>query len=159
MKRTLSTNAIAVSVLLLTLLLVSTSSAQVQNSSNSNSIAGTWTGMWSSTQGGPKFVLMSQFNSDGNFNASETDEFAVTQGVWQRVDPRTFALTAYQFDFPALGQPYDGVFKVNANLKLSKDGESFSGNGHLEFRDPNGVLLFTDDAIMTGYRVHVQVGP
>jgi len=114
MKRTLSTNAIAVSVLLLTLLLVSTSSAQVQNSSNSNSIAGTWTGMWSSTQGGPKFVLMSQFNSDGNFNASETDEFAVTQGVWQRVDPRTFALTAYQFDFPALGQPYDGVFKVNA---------------------------------------------
>ena len=83
----------------------------------------------------------------------------MTQGVWQRVDPRTFALTAYQFDFPALGQPTDGVFKVNAKLNVSKDGESFSGTGHLEFRDPKGVLLFTDNAIMTGSRVHVQVGP
>ena len=105
MKRTLSTNAIAVSVLLLTLLLVSTSSAQVQNSSNSNSIAGTWTGMWSSTQGGPKFVLMSQFNSDGNFNASETDEFAVTQGsgsVWIRVLSHSplISLTSPLWDSP-----------------------------------------------------------
>jgi hypothetical protein len=159
MKPKPSAFAIPVSTLLLTLLLVATTSAQVQNSTNNNSIAGTWTGMWSSTEGGPKFVLMSQFNADGNFNASETDEFAVTQGVWQRVEPRTVALTAYQFDFPALGQPYDGVFKVNARLNLSKDGESFSGRGHLEFRDPNGVLLFTDDAIMTGYRVHVQPMP
>ena len=156
MKPKLSAYAIPASVLLLTLLLAAAIPAQAENNNN---IAGTWTGMWSSTQGGPQFVLMSQFNSDGNFNASETDEFAVTQGVWQRVEPRIFALTAYQFDFPALGQPYDGVFKVNAKLKLSKDGESFSGNAHLEFRDPNGVLLFTDDAIMTGYRVHVLVVP
>ena len=156
MRHKLSTYALTASMLLLTLLAFATTSAHAQNN---NTIAGTWTGMWSSTQGGPQFVLMSQFNSDGNFNASETDEFAVTQGVWERVEPRVFALTAYQFDFTALGKPYDGVFKVNAKLKLSKDGETFSGNGHLEFRDPNGVLLFTDDAIMTGSRVHVQVGP
>ena len=60
---------------------------------------------------------------------------------------------------PLCEQPYDGVFKVNAKLKLSKDGESFSGNAQLEFRDPNGVLLFTDEATMTGYRVHVQPMP
>ena len=156
MKPKLSAFAAPASVLLLTLLLVAAAPAQAQNN---NTITGMWTGMWSSTQGGPHFVLTSQFSSDGNFNATESDEFAVTQGVWQRVDPRTFELTAYQFDFPALGQPTDGVFKVNAKLNLSKDGESFSGNAHLEFRDPNGVLLFTDDAIMTGSRVHVQVGP
>src|SRR5271166_1739470 len=156
MKPKLSAHAISASMLLLMLLLSATAQAQAQNN---NTIAGTWTGMWSSTQGGPQFVLTEQFSSDGNFISTETDEFAVTQGVWQRVDPRTFALTLYQFDFPALGQPYDGVFKVNAKLKLSKDGEAFSGNGHLEFRDPTGVLLFTDDAIMTGYRVHVQILP
>ena len=157
MKTKMSAYAMPVCVSLLTLLMVGAVPAQAQNN---NTITGTWTGMWSSTQGGPQFVLTEQFSSDGNFVSTETDEFAVTQGVWQRVDPpRTFALTAYQYGFAAFGQPYNGVFKVNAKLKLSKDGESFSGNAHLEFRDSNGVLQFTDDAVMTGYRVHVQVGP
>jgi len=156
MKPKLSAYAIPVSVLLVSMLLVTAAPVQAQNN---NTIAGTWTGMWSSTQGGPQFVLTMQFGSEGNFITTETDEFAITQGVWQRVDPHTFALTTYGYDFAALQQPYDGVFKVNAKLKLSKDGESFSGNAHLEFRDPNGVLQFTDDATMTGYRVHVQMLP
>ena len=102
MKPKPSAFAIPVSTLLLTLLLVAAASAQVSTSPN-NSIAGTWTGMWSSTEGGPQFVLTMQFGSDGNFNTTETDEFAITQGVWQRVDPHTFALTTYGFDFAALG--------------------------------------------------------
>ena len=159
MKRKLSTFAIPVSTVLLALLLVAASPAQAQNNNNNTNIAGTWTGLWTSTEGGPQFVFMIQFSSDGNLITTETDEFAVSQGVWQRVDGHTYALTIYSYAFPAFGQPYQGTFKTNAKLKLSSNSEKLSGKYHLDFYDTNGVLQFSDDGTITGYRVHVQIMP
>src|SRR5271166_4288266 len=105
MKRKLSTYSIPVSTLLLALLLVAATPAQAQNSGNNDSnIAGTWTGLWTSQDGGPQFVFMIQFGSEGNISTTETDAFATSAGVWQRVDGQTYALTIYQYAFSALGQ-------------------------------------------------------
>ena len=102
MKPKPSAFAIPVSVLLLTLLLVAATSAQVSDQHQQQQHRWHLDRYVELTEGGPPFVLTMQFSSDGNFITTETDEFAVTQGVWQRVDPHTFALTTYGYDFAAL---------------------------------------------------------
>jgi hypothetical protein len=154
-KSKLSTSAVSVSTLLLALL-VATPCARAQNNAN---IAGTWSILWASQEGGPRFMAMIQFSSDGNIATTETDEFATSAGVWQRVDGHTYALTVYQFAFAQLGQPYQGTFKTSAKLKLTPNSEQLSGNYHLDFYDTNGVLQFSDDGTITGYRVHVEMMP
>lgn len=159
MKRKLSTYSIPVSTLLLALLLVVATPAQAQNNSNNDSsIAGTWTGLWTS-QVVPQFMFMIQFGSEGTITTTETDAFATSAGVWQRVDGQTYALNLYQYSFSALGQPYQGTFKTRAKLKLTSNGEAFSGKYHLDFYDTNNVLQFSDDGTLTGYRNHVQMMP
>jgi len=160
MKRKLSTFAIPVSTLLLALLLGAATPAQAQNNTNNDSgIAGTWTGLWTSQDGGPQFVFMIQFGSEGTITTTETDAFATSTGVWQRVDGLTYALNIYQYAFSALGQPYQGTFKTRAKLKLTPNGEAFSGKYHLDFYDTNNVLQFSDDGTLTGVRDHVQMMP
>lgn len=160
MKRRISTYAIPASVLFLTLLLATAVCAEAQNITNNNStnIAGTWTVLWTS-QIVPPFVAMIQFSSDGNLITTETDEFAVSMGVWQRVNGHTYAISIDSFAFDALGQPYTGTFKSNAKLTLTPNSETLSGKFHLDFYDTNGVLQFSDDGPITGYRNHVRPMP
>lgn len=157
MRRTLSAYSLPLNTLLLALLLVA-AGTPAQGQSNTN-IAGTWNVVWASTDGGPQFVAMIQFSSDGNLITTETDAFAVSMGVWQRVDWHTYALTVYSYAFPAFGQPYQGTFKSRARLRLTPNSEVLSGNYHLDFYDTNGVLQFSDDGTITGSRVHVQLMP
>jgi hypothetical protein len=159
MKRKLSNYSIPVSTLLLALLLLAATPAQAQNNtSNDSNIAGTWSILWTSQQV-PPFMVTIQFSSDGNVIATETDAFAISQGVWLRVDGQSYALTVYQYAFGALGQPYRGTFKTNLKLKLSPNGEKLAGKYHLDFYDTKGVPQFSDDGTVAGSRVHVQKMP
>ena len=107
----------------------------------------------------PPFLLTIQFSSDGNLITTETDEFAVSMGVWQRVNGHTFALSIDQYAFNAFGQPYTGTFKTNAKVTLTPNSETLSGKFHLDFYDTNGVLQFSDDGPLTGSRNHVRPMP
>ena len=159
MKPKLSAFAAPASVLLLTLLLVTASSAQVAtDTNNSTNIAGTWTVLWTS-QIVPPFLATIQFSSDGNLITTETDTFAVSMGVWKRVDGHTYALSIDSYYFPAFGQPYAGTFKSNAKVTLTPNSETLSGKFHLDFYDTNGVLQFSDDGPLTGTRNHVRPMP
>jgi len=145
-----------------TLLLVAAAPAQAQNSSintnNSTNIAGTWTVLWTS-QIVPPFLATIQFSSDGNLITTETDAFAVSMGVWKRVDGHTYALSIDSYAFSAFGQPYTGTFKSNAKLTLTPNSETLSGKFHLDFYDTNAVLQFSDDGPITGSRNHVRPMP
>ena len=107
----------------------------------------------------PPFLLTIQFSSDGNLITTETDEFAVSMGVWNRVDGHTYALSIDSLAFNALGQPYVGTFKTNAKVTLTPNSETLSGKFHLDFYDTNGVLQFSDDGPLTGSRNHVRPMP
>lgn len=121
---------------------------------------GTWAGVWTSDDGDiPPFVFQMQLSSDGNVLTTESDELAVSQGVWA-LGTQDFAnLTAYQYSFSALQTPFQGIFKVRAKIKVTPDGEHLTGNYLLEFDDTNGALQFTDTGKFTMGRVHVQPLP
>jgi hypothetical protein len=139
--------------------LASSQEAAAKAPQTDTNLAGTWTIVWKSSDFDLQFVAMVQFSSDGNFITTESDELAISQGVWQRVDGQTYLITGYEYDFPGFLQPYQGTFKNRARLKVSPNNEILSGNYHLDYYDTHGVLQFSDDGTISGYRVHVQAMP
>ena len=61
-------------------------------------------------------------------------------GTWEYVGDRTFATTMVMHRFSPTGV-YLGTGKVNANRRLSHDGQTYTAVAVLELRDPSGNLI------------------
>jgi hypothetical protein len=158
MKNLVSARQLTMIVLLATLMgSVGLSSAQTATSSTTLRYVGTWSGTWTSDNNQvPPFAFYMQLGLDGNVSTTESDEFAISKGVWAVLSKDSANLTLYQYSFSALETPYQGIFKVRANVSVSPNGEQISGRYYLEFFDPNNVLQFTDTGKIEGHRVHVE---
>lgn len=161
MKHLLSIRQFTMIALLAALMVAaSLSSAQTAAAPSAFRYVGTWNGIWTSDNNQvPPFAFYIQFGLDGNVSTAESDEFAISRGVWAVLNRDSANLTLYQYSFNALETPYQGTFKVRAKVSVSPDGEQISGRYYLEFFDPNNVLQFTDTGKFEGHRVHVEAMP
>jgi hypothetical protein len=106
----------------------------------------------------PPFTALITFTADGNLFTTETDEQAISQGVWASTGPRQFLLTAYQFEFDT-PNVWDGTFKIRAALTLDSDGMHYQGPYRLDFFDTAGNAVFTGVGTLSGQRVVVEPMP
>ena len=121
-----------------------------------NDIVGTWEA--TVTRGPlPHLTSLHTFTSDRTMIESGSDSLFRSPGfgVWEYIGNRTYATTMVMHRFNAAGE-HIGSIKVNANRRVSPDGETYVGVGINEVRDLNGNVIGGGRATVTGRRMHVE---
>ena len=117
-------------------------------------------GTWEATVNrGPLPPLRSlhSFSSDHTMIESGSDSLFRSPGfgVWQYIGDRTYATTMVMHRFSPAGDPI-GSITVNANRRVSPDGESYVGVGINTVRDLNGNVVGGGRSTVVGKRMHVE---
>src|SRR5262245_27621740 len=163
---------VAIAVLAFICTLVSTSNLPARGQSTSSSLgADTIIGSWHVTvsfdDGRPNVLALYTFDLDRNFlmDGSWPRLFGLGHGSWNRtVDntESTVGLTFFRLLYSpsetneatgALNAPFNGTLKVQAELTVSTDGQSFTGRYLLKNFDPNGNLRSTATGNFNATRV------
>jgi hypothetical protein len=78
-------------------------------------------------------------------------------GVWERIEPRLYAVTRLFFRFNPQTGAYLGTGKINATVRVARDGETFGAVSVSELRDPTGNVVASGiKATAVGRRIHVE---
>lgn len=138
-------------------------SASAARSDSEHGSAHALVGSWDVTltlQGLPPGRVLATFDGDGGTVESSNAAPALrgaSHGVWERIDRRLFAVTRVFFRFNPQTGAYLGTQKVNATVRVAKDGETFSAVSVSELRDPAGnVVLAGLRGTAVGTRIHVE---
>jgi hypothetical protein len=126
-----------------------------------NQLAGTWIVTVNRPAPLPPLTSLQIFTSDGSViehaneaSASRTDSY----GSWKRVEGRLYAATALFFRFNASGA-HVATHKINRNIRLSDDGQSFSHAGRATTYDLNGNVLASFPVSASGVRLEIESTP
>ena len=105
-------------------------------------IVGTWKATVNRGQALPPLTSLHSLTRSGTMTENGSDNLyrSPSYGVWEYVGHRTYATTMVNHRFSPTGV-YLGTHKVNANRRLSADGDSYVGVAMGEFRDPDGNLI------------------
>ena len=119
-------------------------------------------GAWSATVNRgpplPPLVSLQVLNRSGTMTESGSDNLyrSPSYGVWEYVGDRTYATTVVFHRFSPTGG-YLGTHKINANRRLSPDGDSYVGVALGELRDPDGNLIASlPPATVTATRLQLE---
>ena len=125
-----------------------------------NEIVGSWEAVVD--RGPPLGTLTSlhTFTSDHTMVESGNDTLFRSPGigVWKYVGDHTYATTMVIHRFNPAGVAIGSV-KVNANRKVSPDGQSYVGVGVNEIRDLAGNVIAIGRSTVTGRRMQVEQIP
>ncbi|MEP6946393.1 MAG: hypothetical protein ABJA02_10780 [Acidobacteriota bacterium] len=84
------------------------------------------------------------FNQGGTMNAEDTlsiDRNRTTgSGIWKQISRRNYTYRFFHYAFDPTGT-FLFTVKGSSNVKLSKDGNSLTENGHLELVAPDGATI------------------
>lgn len=124
-----------------------------------NELAGTWTVTVNRPAPLPPLQSLQVFTSDGSLietaneaSASRTDQI----GSWERVSGRLYAVTSMFFRFnPATGA-HVATVKINKNIRVSDDGQSFTFAGRATTYDLSGNVIATVPVAAQGQRLQVE---
>jgi hypothetical protein len=124
-----------------------------------NQLAGAW--LVAIDRPAPLSDLLSlqTLTRDGNYVEDSNGGATVrstSHGAWTHLQGRLYASTMIFFRFDPATGAYIGTQKVNRTLRLSQDGDSFTGIGVSELRDPAGNLVATLRAPEVGTRIEVE---
>ena len=105
------------------------------------SIVGTWE---ATVNRGPALApvkFLHVFTKGGSIVGSGSDSLfnSAAHGAWEYVGDRTYATTHVFHRYSPTGV-YLGTHRINANRRLSADGNSYEGVARGELRDPDGNL-------------------
>lgn len=134
------------SLLALTLVIaVGALSASAGTKRSAHGARATLVGTWDvtvSVPGQPPFRTLAAFEDSGT--TVETAAALGTlrgssHGAWKRIGHRLYAMTRMFFRFE--GGVYAGTSKVNATIRVARDGETFEAVSISELRDPAGNLI------------------
>jgi hypothetical protein len=123
-------------------------------------LVGTWD-VTVSVVGQPPFRTLATFERGGT--TVETPAALGTlrgsaHGAWKRIGHRLYAMTRMFFRFE--GGVYAGTTKVNATIRVARDGETLETVSISEMRDPAGNLIRGGiRATATGTRINVEEIP
>ncbi len=108
----------------------------------------------------PPLTSLHTFSSDHAMIESGSDTLfrSPGYGVWQYVGNRTYATTMVMHRFSPAGDPI-GSITVNANRRVSPDGETYVGVGINTVRDLNGNIVGGGRSTVVGRRMHVEPIP
>ena len=123
-----------------------------------NGIVGSWEATVDRGPAFPSLVTLHTFTGDGSMveTGSDTMFRSPAIGTWEYVGDRTFATTMVLHRFSPTGV-YLGTGRINANRRLSQDGESYTAVAVLELRDPAGNVLVSGlRSTAIGKRIEVE---
>ena len=136
-----------------------TASAGAGTGDSGNELAGTWTVTVNRPAPLPPLQSLQVFTSDGSLyeTANEAPASRTIQvGSWERVGGRLYAATAMFFRFnPATGA-HVATQKINKNIRLSDDGQSFTQAVESTTYDLNGNVIATVHVSNQGQRLPVE---
>jgi hypothetical protein len=105
-------------------------------------IVGTWQATVNRGPTLPPLASLHSLTRSGTMTESGSDNLyrSPSYGVWEYIGHRTYATTMVLHRFSPTGV-YLGTHKINANRRLSADGQSYVGVAIGELRDPDGNLI------------------
>lgn len=143
--------------------------ADSQNSLGENPIVGSWHVTVSFDDGRPNVLALYTFNRDRNFvmGGSWPGLFGPGHGAWNQNQDTSasISLTFFRLLYAptetneatsALNGAFNGTLKVQANLTVSDDGQSFSGKYLLTNFDPSGNVRSTATGNLNGTLLVVE---
>jgi hypothetical protein len=140
-----------------------TTQAEMDSRAHGNDAAKTIVGAWFSTvtpTAIPPFVGLGTFTADGGLvNTTSLSLGAPPEspghGRWVRTGRRTYDVTFFTVSADAAGN-HILTSKVRATLRLSADGNEFTGVFQVDVFDPNGALLGSDTGTIKSRRIQVE---
>ena len=125
-------------------------------------LAGAWFSTVTPTQV-PAFVGLGTYSADGGITNTTSLSLGSPlespgHGQWVRTGRDRYAVTFFAISADAAGN-HILTSKVRANLRLSADGDEFTGVFQVDVFDPNGVLLGSDTGNVRARRIKVEPLP
>jgi hypothetical protein len=100
---------------------------------------------------------LAQWHSDGTEITNSGGRLPRTSsfclGVWKKVEPDTYRLNHFAFGFDASGSDYIGIGHIQERIKLSHDGNTFSGTFTIDQYDQLGNVVAHVAGTITGTRL------
>jgi hypothetical protein len=133
------------------------------SNSHANQLAGTWV---VTIQRAPlqPIIVYQAWNSDGTYlsysgngtlgdsPAGRSNEF----GTWERVDGRLYASSGSFLRYNTQTGAHIGYTRIDRNIRLSDDGESFAVVGRVRVLDLDGNVIATAVVHTTGERMQIE---
>jgi hypothetical protein len=139
-----------------------TAASSDDRQSSAHAIVGSWD-VALMLPGLPPGRVLATFTSDGGTVETANSAPALrgaSHGAWERIDPNLFAVTRVFFRFNPQTGAYLGTTKVNATVRVARDGETFAAVSISELRDPDGnVVLAGVRGTAVGTRLRVEQIP
>ena len=123
-------------------------------------IVGTWEATVNRGPVLPPLTSLHTITSDHTLVESGSDTLfrSPSYGVWEYVGNRTYATTMVFHRFNSVGA-HIGSMKVNANRRVSEDGETYVGVAVNQVLDLAGNVIGGGRATVTARRMHVESIP
>jgi hypothetical protein len=151
-RKTFAIAAVAVAVIM------AIGSAGASAEGSGNQLAGTWRVTVIRPAPLPPLASLQVFTGDGSVIEAANDSAArsASYGSWERVNDRLYAATGVFFRFdPQTGAPI-GTLKVDRNIRLAPDGQTFTAAAVATAYDNAGNVLFSFKVPSTGERMGVD---
>jgi hypothetical protein len=140
--------------------------AEMDSGAHESDAAITIVGAWFSTVTPtviPPFVGLGTFTADGGMVNTTSLSLGTPlespgHGRWVRTGRRTYDVTFFTVTADAAGN-HILTSKVRAKLRLSADGNEFTGVFQVDVFDPNGGLLASDTGAIRSRRIEVEPLP
>ena len=121
-------------------------------------LAGTWVVTVNRPAPLPPLTSLQVFTSDGSVveNANEASASRIeSYGTWERVEGRLYAASAQFFRFNAAGA-HVSTMKIDRNILLSPDGDSFTHAGRATSYDLDGNVIASFPVVASGERMQIN---
>jgi hypothetical protein len=152
----------AIALAAVTAVVGTAASAGASSGDAGNQLAGTWVVTVNRPAPAPPLTSLQIFTSDGsvieNANeapASRTDSY----GTWHRVEGRLYAASALILRFNPQTGAQVATVKINRNIRLSEDGQSFFHAGRATTYDLDGNVISSFPVTASGVRMQVESTP
>jgi hypothetical protein len=137
-------------------------SAGASSGDAGNQLAGAWNVTVRRPAPLPPLASLQVFTSDGSVieTANEAPATRAPQiGTWTKVEGHLYAATAFVFRFDPQTGAHVATIKINRNIRLSDDGQSFRHAGRATTYDLNGNVIASYPVVATGERMQIERVP
>lgn len=112
---------------------------------DTDELSGEWLNVISAADNPPSFLPFRAFElyaagiyiGSGQIDLQPGTLSSSAWGIWERTGPRRFRGTARYWTYDALANP-SGFGAASTQITLSRDGNTYTGKGPLQFFDNNG---------------------
>jgi hypothetical protein len=106
----------------------------------------------------PPLQSLQVYTAEGGMVESANDAAGRTPqyAAWERVSGRLYASTGWMFRFDQQSGAHVATMKINRNIRLSQDGQSFEQAARATTYDLNGNVIASFPVVATGERMEIE---